>query len=482
MSGRGGPKVLILYQITNVKGEGSSFNAFELPPGKAVSLVDVKTHCHALSRLNPSGANGYQWRVRVDDKVAKGAPPKYSWWDIQDENARLPVKEVSFTELSQIFASPRRTSAGADDKSSSVTRSLGKALNKVAASVDGGSAPAHHANFPRVPIVMFKLLDLAKLHDEFSSRSGHAAPPAPRRSRPAPRRPAPPAAAAAPVPAAAPQRQPAAPRRTPAPVRPARGQAPPARNAAAPRAKVQEGSLMDFGSSAPAPTPQPVHVRPTPAAPPTETRAERLKRQYQEKQKTENRVWDDVDQRWVAVDPKKGAAANKSTASAPPGGNASVSKTKLKAVSLDKVNLAGKSANVASAVQNRVNEMKSSQEKAVNEMREREAAKLKSEDEEDKVRQRLEPKIRAWSEEHGKKKQLRALLASMDKVLWPGAKWKPVNLGDLLEDKKVKLAFHKASRVVHPDKTMSLGPEERFIAKRIFDALSQAKTEFDNGK
>ena len=70
----------------------------------------------------------------------------------------------------------------------------------------------------------------------------------------------------------------------------------------------------------------------------------------------------------------------------------------------------------------------------------------------------------------------------MDKVLWPGAKWKTVNLGDLLDDKKVKLSFHKASRVVHPDKTMSLGPTERFIAKRIFDALSQAKTEFDNSK
>jgi len=67
-------------------------------------------------------------------------------------------------------------------------------------------------------------------------------------------------------------------------------------------------------------------------------------------------------------------------------------------------------------------------------------------------------------------------------ILWPGATWKPLTIGDLLDDKKVKLAFHKASRVVHPDKTHQLSAEQRFLAKRIFDALSQAKTEFDDGK
>ena len=85
-------------------------------------------------------------------------------------------------------------------------------------------------------------------------------------------------------------------------------------------------------------------------------------------------------------------------------------------------------------------------------------------------------------EEHGKKMQLCALLGSLDTILWPGAKWKPVNLVDLLDDRKVKLNFHKASRVVHPDKTMSLNAEGRFIAKRFFYALSQGKTEFDNSK
>ncbi len=42
-----------------------------------------------------------------------------------------------------------------------------------------------------------------------------------------------------------------------------------------------------------------------------------------------------------------------------------------------------------------------------------------------------------------------------------------------MDDRKCKLAFHKASRGVHPDKTIHLSAEGRFLAKRIFDALSQ---------
>jgi len=112
------------------------------------------------------------------------------------------------------------------------------------------------------------------------------------------------------------------------------------------------------------------------------------------------------------------------------------------------------------------------------------AKKRKKEGEaaEDLARQKLEPKIKLWSEEHGKKKQLRALLASLHTILWSDAKWKPVNLGDLLDDGKVKRNFHKASRVVHPDKTFELSHENKFLAKRIFDALKQAKSDFDDAK
>jgi hypothetical protein len=215
---------------------------------------------------------------------------------------------------------------------------------------------------------------------------------------------------------------------------------------------------------------------------PNETRAERLKREYSTKKQTSNRVWDEVDQRWVEVDPKAVGGSLRATQSAPPGASAvNPNKKKEVGISLDPANAAGKSASVQAAVQARVSEMKQSQAKAVNEIREREAQKKAEEAEEDLVRRKLEPKLKAWSEEHGKKKQLRALLATLHTILWPGADWKQVSIGDLLDDSKVKRCFHKASRVVHPDKTHHLGPEERFMAKRIFDALSQAKNEFDSG-
>ena len=176
------------------------------------------------------------------------------------------------------------------------------------------------------------------------------------------------------------------------------------------------------------------------------------------------------------------AGASMGTGSAPPGADSAIPKKKEVGISLDPANAVGKSAAVQAAVNGRVNEMRESQQKALDEIRNRKIQEEAAKEEEDVVRKRLEPRIKAWSEEHGKKKQLRALLASLHTILWPGANWKQISIGDVLDDAKVKKNFHKASRVVHPDKTHHLDAEKRFLAKRIFDALSQAKTEFDDGK
>ena len=198
-----------------------------------------------------------------------------------------------------------------------------------------------------------------------------------------------------------------------------------------------------------------------------ESRAEKLKREYAQKASQAQRVWDDVDQRWVEAKP-----------------NAAEENERPKAVgiSLDASNAVGKSASVQAAVHQRVNDMKNSQAKALAEVRKREEQKKANDAEEDQVRRALEPKIKAWSEEHGKKKQLRALLASLHTILWQGANWKQISIGDILDDSKVKKFYHKASRVVHPDKTHDLDAEKRFLSKRIFDALTQAKTAFDEGQ
>ena len=70
---------------------------------------------------------------------------------------------------------------------------------------------------------------------------------------------------------------------------------------------------------------------------------------------------------------------------------------------------------------------------------------------------------------------LRTLLSTLHLILWKGAKWKPLSLGELLDDSKLKRYYFKASLVVHPDKVRELGVEEKFIAARVFDVLTMAK-------
>ena len=220
---------------------------------------------------------------------------------------------------------------------------------------------------------------------------------------------------------------------------------------------------------------------------PSETRAQRLKREYAKKQATSTRVWDDVDQRWVegpvrngesrAARPPAGGGAP-----SPAGGDVGSLSKGVKGISLSRSNAVGKSANVQAAVSARVDEMEQSKAKALAELRQRQGDEERAKAEEDLIRQRLEPKLRAWSEEHGKKKQLRALLANLHTILWEGSGWKQISLADVLDDSKVKRVYFKASRVVHPDKTGKLDAEKRFVAKRVFDALTQAKVEFDEGK
>mmetsp|Transcript_26546 Transcript_26546/g.53895 ORF Transcript_26546/g.53895 Transcript_26546/m.53895 type:complete len:525 (+) Transcript_26546:257-1831(+) len=517
MNGHGHPSsstVTVLYKVANAgKEDAGLYNAFEMPRGAGVTLGSVKNHCMALNHINADGADGYHWRVRVDEKTSSDGSGNtkvlaYSWWDIQDENAKLPAKEVSLSELSRMFGSPSHSASSSggsgagirtDDMTKAATgaiRSLGKTLNNaVAGTADHHGTPGHDHG-PRVSVIAFKLTEISKMFDKAGGRSGsggpgrvafpkRAAPPA-QRQRPQQQAPA----------AASVRRTQQQQQRAPAAAAPAaRGQraAASAPRVRPPAQKQPSADLMGFdsaGASAPRPAsgvrPPPKHATSSPAAFHNETRAQRLKREYEAKNQTANRVWDDVDQRWVEVDAKAGSTVHRGSTSAPPGvsngGTASAGTSSAKksvGIKLDPNNARGKSATVQAAVNSRVNEMRDSQQKAVKEVRERELKKKQSEAEEDVVRQKLEPKIKVWSEEHGKKKQLRALLSSLHTVLWQGAKWKPVSLGDILDANKCKRCYHKATLVVHPDKTGGLSPEQRFLAKRIFDALTQAKTEFD---
>ncbi len=392
----------------------------------------------------------------MEDKANERGDRSFSWWDVQDGNAKLPVKETSSYDLRKLLFPSKSSSSSNTISSETATKAAKgafKMMGKAMATVTGDESAVENKG-PLVPVVVIKMLDLVAIHEKFEGGPSPATPrkPRPRRAAPRSRPPAP---------------TPARPRATPA--RPART---PARRPQ--QAPAATADLMGFGS-APAPAPAArFPTAPASAKPQNETRAQMLKRQQEERMKNKNRVWDDVDQRWVEVETKKPAAH--------PGGMPAKPKKKEVAVKLDMSNAAGKSAKVQQAMQVRVNEMNATAQKAVQEVKDREALKKKREAEEDAIRVQLEPKIKVWSEEYGKKKQLQALLASLHTILWPGAKWKPISMGDILQPAKVKKFYFKATLVVHPDKTGNLPPDQRFLAKRIFDALTQAKTIWDESQ
>ena len=171
--------------------------------------------------------------------------------------------------------------------------------------------------------------------------------------------------------------------------------------------------------------------------------------------------WDDVDQRYVAVEVVEEVRIG------------------IQAVSIGNEDLSSKAPEVQQAILERRQALQDAQEEKRARLRAQRSAAESEADAQITLKARLDPQLKQWSEDHGKKKNIRALLAGMDQVMWEGSGWKPISIGDLLDPKKVKRAYYKASRFVHPDKLVNLSMEQRFVGKRIFDALSQAYAEFE---
>jgi hypothetical protein len=87
---------------------------------------------------------------------------------------------------------------------------------------------------------------------------------------------------------------------------------------------------------------------------------------------------------------------------------------------------------------------------AVKRMKAANAAAEKADDEKFALTDQVDAQLIAWR--GTKADNLRALLGSLDKVLWPEAAWKKVNMGDLVMPNKVKIIYMKAIAKVHPDK------------------------------
>ncbi|KAK5113450.1 hypothetical protein LTR85_010878 [Meristemomyces frigidus] len=114
---------------------------------------------------------------------------------------------------------------------------------------------------------------------------------------------------------------------------------------------------------------------------------------------------------------------------------------------------------------------------AVKRLRAANAAADKADDEKFALTDQVDAKLTAWK--GGKADNLRALLQSLDVVLWEGAGWKKVGMSDLVMANKVKIIYMKAIAKVHPDKIpQNATTEQRMVSTAVFSTLNEAWDKF----
>lgn len=82
----------------------------------------------------------------------------------------------------------------------------------------------------------------------------------------------------------------------------------------------------------------------------------------------------------------------------------------------------------------------------------------KADDEKFALTDIVDQKVGAWRD--GKRDNLRALLGSLDNVMWEGATWKKVGMHELITNGKVKISYMKAIGKCHPDKVFLLAESQ----------------------
>jgi hypothetical protein len=87
---------------------------------------------------------------------------------------------------------------------------------------------------------------------------------------------------------------------------------------------------------------------------------------------------------------------------------------------------------------------------AVERLRAANQAAEKEGDEKFALTDKVDARIAAWRD--GKRENLRALLGSLENVLWENSGWKKVGLHELVVANKVKVVYMKAIAKTHPDK------------------------------
>ncbi|KAJ5796922.1 uncharacterized protein N7518_005462 [Penicillium psychrosexuale] len=114
---------------------------------------------------------------------------------------------------------------------------------------------------------------------------------------------------------------------------------------------------------------------------------------------------------------------------------------------------------------------------AVSRLRQANQAAERADEEKFALAESVDAKIATWKS--GKQDNLRALLGSLDSVLWPEAGWKKIGLSELVLPNKVKIQYMKGISKVHPDKISTTATtEQRMIAGSVFGTLNEAWDKF----
>ncbi|KAK3119331.1 hypothetical protein QOZ80_9BG0718110 [Eleusine coracana subsp. coracana] len=118
--------------------------------------------------------------------------------------------------------------------------------------------------------------------------------------------------------------------------------------------------------------------------------------------------------------------------------------------------------------------------KALAEKNERDMQVQREQAERDRIGDTLDFEIKRWSA--GKEGNLRALLSTLQYILWPECGWRAVSLTDLITGAAVKKQYRKATLCIHPDKVQQKGAtiQQKYIAEKVFDILKEAWNKFNS--
>lgn len=118
--------------------------------------------------------------------------------------------------------------------------------------------------------------------------------------------------------------------------------------------------------------------------------------------------------------------------------------------------------------------------KALAEKNERDLQAQRDQAERHRIAETLDVEIKRWAA--GKEGNIRALLATLQYVLWPESGWQPVSLTDLITAAAVKKCYRKATLCIHPDKVQQKGAnlQQKYIAEKVFDLLKEAWNKFNS--